>query len=195
MLTLAGIIVPIVLAIQAGTHNSPNRWLYLLLILWLLPIGSLIKKEYQRQIYDPTLVLNYQDRWDHMKVERADAAKAIKSYLECRDWCEVEDRRVVEDILDFWEDVGFYMSAGRMGERVVYHHFYHWMILYYQGLREYISVERKKEKTGWEHVKPMVDIMMEIESYKIGQSIETLWFSDDEFRVALQDEWEVCKSI
>lgn len=194
MVTIFGIAIPVALAVEKAAQTtaaaSQSHIIVYILAFLLIPIGSLIRKEYLRKIYDPTLALNYQDRFDKMATRRIKAATAILSYLDCKDWDKVEHADEVEDVLDILDDLGLYLHGGQISDRVLHHHFYHWIVLYYQGAQDYIEKERSKprQRAQWEHIKTMVEVLMETEAVKQGESIDSLWLPDKELREALQDE-------
>src|SRR4029077_8270466 len=108
-----------------GTSNTPTYIGFLLFFAFAL-VGWY---EYRKRKYDPTWTLKYQEMFDGMTKERAEAARTIlknKSSLS-----KVEEMRdelsLIDPVLDFFEDIGFYMRGDVISPETAHHHFYHWI--------------------------------------------------------------------
>jgi hypothetical protein len=163
LLATLGVIATIVTvaASLAGTEVKPETTPLIWLILRIaIVVGTVFlvllivrtRLEYRRRTFDPTLILQFQATWDGMEQVREEAAKACEKYLsfpeESRDWQRIEktDREMVEPVLDFFEDLGFYLKGDQFSDEVVYHHFYHWIRGWYSNLESYVEYYRHKKK-------------------------------------------------
>ena len=186
-------LTPIV-AVTAKTVSSPGVdffWFYIWVSLLLIPVGSLIHKECKRRMYDPTLVLKFQDTFDNLKVERKKAATAILTFMEKRDWNLVENKSDIDEVLDFMEDLAFYLYAGQIGERVVYHHFHYWFDIYHQGASSYIALKRRDNKSFWENIPNMMERLNKIEACKRNVPVSSLVFPDSDLKLELSYERDI----
>ena len=121
--------------------------------------------EYRRRAHDPSLVLQYQKMFDEMAKERCLAAKTLLEYkghlgdLEHKG--DVLDK--IDDVLDFFDDVGFYQKGGQISPETAHHHFYHWLRMYWQASRDYVEAWQKREGARWNHIGDLFEITSEVE--------------------------------
>src|SRR5258707_6961524 len=60
------------------------------------------------RIYNPSLISKYWEAFEKMEgVKRGSAASACLDFLRVGDWEKVKEPERVEDVLDFFEDLGF----------------------------------------------------------------------------------------
>jgi hypothetical protein len=110
---------------------------------WWLIIGGIIGVilllfqagvEYQVRTYDSALAFRFDDRFfdDEMRKARSKAAKLLK---ESQGKLRRTDPELadIDDVLDFFEDLGFYQHGDQITPEVAHHHFYHWIRGYYTG--------------------------------------------------------------
>jgi hypothetical protein len=122
------------------------------------------RADYKKRTYDPTWVLEFGKIFnaDEMKKTRAKAASALKhsqSKLKTTDFSSSE----VDNVLDFLEDLGFYLRGDQMTPEVVHHAFHYWIRGYYNAARGYLEMVQEKEPTCWEHVSYLFEVSHEIE--------------------------------
>jgi hypothetical protein len=173
---------------ETVTSTNDFYWYYGFFVLFMVPIISLIWKEQRRRMYDPTLALNFQDTFESMREQRKKAARSI---IECRsknDWSQISDYSSLDDVINFLDDLGFYLYAKQIGERVMYHHFYHWVEMYYQSAMPYIILERKKYNSQWEFIPNLHEQLIKIEAVKRNSSSSEIMLSEKEIIDKLTDE-------
>ncbi len=124
---------------------------------------------YRKHTYDPTWVLKYQDKFDAMEEkERPIAARLLLNGLKEKDYlsqigAKRKELSDIDPVLDFFEDLGFYVKGVQISPEVAHHHFYHWIRGYYQASRDYIDPWRDKEPARWEHLAYLFEITFEVE--------------------------------
>jgi hypothetical protein len=142
-------------------------------IVWTLLVGLIVGLtllfiqtwiEYRRRKFDPTWALKFSDIFDNpeMKRTRSRAAKALKdnaTVLRRPDFSTAD----IDRVLDFFEDLGFYMDGDQITPEVVHHTFHHWIRGYYLAARDYLEAAQEEEPSQWEFVKILFDATNEIE--------------------------------
>jgi hypothetical protein len=120
--------------------------------------------EYRRRTYDPTWAIKFDEMFDSGEMKNARAASA--AYL--RDKCDELDRSDLscadlDDIFDFFENIGFYMHRDQITPEVAHHFYHYWIRGYYSAGCRYVDKARRKEPARWEFVKILFDATNEIE--------------------------------
>ncbi len=140
---------------------------------WALLIGGVIGTallsvqcwaEYRKRTYDPTWVRKFDERFTskEMLEIRSLAATKLKSdgsKLAHEAYTSVE----IDNILDFLQDLGFYMRGDQMTPEVTQHAFYYWIRGYYLIAKGYLQKERVERPAQWESVKPLFEMTREVE--------------------------------
>jgi hypothetical protein len=118
---------------------------------------------------------NFQAVFDEMYPKRKKAAESLRRKHD-------SDRKNidpsinelvdVDDVLDFFEDIGFYVKGGQISAEVAHHHFYHWIRGYWKASRDYIESRQQLESTIWSHIGELFDTTWDIESSYTNRSKE-----------------------
>jgi hypothetical protein len=147
--------------------------------------------EYCRRTYDPTWIFKFDERFydDNMKQVRTKASKLLKKRQgNLRNTS--EDLADIDDVLDFFEDLGFYEYGDQITPEVAHHHFYHWIRGYYLASRDYIDAWRQKEPSRWEHIPELFNNTSLIEAKRTRSKnvpsltqLEITTFLDDEIEL------------
>jgi hypothetical protein len=140
--------------------------------------------EYRRLKYDPHWAMNFQDRFDRETEARARAARALLNNKADLKNIENETLADIDDVLDFFEDVGLYQRADHISPELAHHHFFHWTRGYWQAAKPYVEAWRVKEHARWNHLEELFDTSCDIEHREQGGTREQLRLSEvdlDEF--------------
>lgn len=149
--------------------------------------------EYQQLTNDPTWAFRFDDRLysDELKEARCRAAKIFKNNqgkLRSTDKG-LED---IDDVLDFLEDIGFYVHGDQISPEVAHHHFFHWIRGYYLAARDYIEAWQEQESASWMHIKELFETTRQIETRGKGRTTLTAEqiseFLDSEIRAVTDNE-------
>jgi hypothetical protein len=137
--------------------GSGSHILYIVLPAFVIVLMVVAKTcfQYQNRTYDPTWALRFQTVFDGMCGKRKKAAAALRE--------KDAGRKDVDDVLDFFEDIGFYVKGGQISAEVAHHHFYHWIRGYWKASREYIEERQKSEPTVWMYIGELFDTTCDIE--------------------------------
>jgi hypothetical protein len=142
--------------------------------------------------YKNDLILRYQDRYeDRMISERVQAATAISDYLQKGNWDAVSDRNIdsLEDVLAFYDELGFYWKNHEVSDDVLYEHFYSDMRTYCQVGINYIHVNQKKDSPAdWEYVEPLFDELTRMEAKRIGKDFSSCTWDTNTLQEYLNSE-------
>jgi hypothetical protein len=147
----------------------------------------------QQRTYDPTWAFRFDDRLysDELKEARCRAAKILKNNqgkLRSTDKG-LED---IDDVLDFLEDIGFYVHGDQISPEVAHHHFFHWIRGYYLAARDYIEAWQEQESASWMHIKELFETTRQIETRGKGRTTLTAEqiseFLDSEIRAVTDNE-------
>ena len=119
--------------------------------------------EFRRRTYDLTWIFKYDDRFSskEMKAARAKAAKVLKKQQGQLSRC-TSDIGCIDDVLDFFEELGFAERGGQITPEVIHQNFHYWIRGYYSAAKEYIAAHRNDEKSRWEHLESLHEIVYEV---------------------------------
>jgi uncharacterized integral membrane protein len=194
-------IVTIAAILVGGNQNAPLTWIVLTaaIVTGITLVALLVIKtrlEYRRRTYDPTLTFEFQRMFDSLEEARCEAARVSRSFLDIpaqsRKWEAVpkRDREKLEPVLDFLEDLGFYLQGDQFSDEVAHHSFFHWIRGWYSNLESYVEYYRtaKNEMAAYEHIKMLHARVSEIEKrYEKAK----LWLTTDQEKLDfLKEECE-----
>jgi hypothetical protein len=167
-----------------GGSIKPETLLYLkfsetvawiLLVVFAVILASKTWLEYQRRVYDPSMIWTFQKEFDALEDKRKEAAIVCLEFLrsnsterdETKRWAETDltERIKVEPILDCFEDVGFYLAGDQFSDMVAHHNFFHWIRGWYCILAPYIEYYQitKGERSAYIHIEKLFWRTAEIE--------------------------------
>lgn len=138
----------------------------LVFVVALAVIYYQTRLNYQQKTHDLTWALKFQDKFEEMGAQRFKAAWLLKNKRELLSEPK-KNRQVlgdIDDVLDLFEDVGFYLQGEYITPEVAYHHFYHWVRGYYQSAKEYITRWQDEEEARWENLESLYKTLDELES-------------------------------
>jgi hypothetical protein len=125
--------------------------------------------------YKNDLVLRYQDRFEErMIADRVHAAKAISFFLKNGKWTGVsaKDTDGLENVLAFYDELGFYWKHDEISTDVLYEHCYSDMRTYCQEGLDYIHLSQKNDSPAdWEYVEPLFSELTKIEAKRAGKDV------------------------
>jgi hypothetical protein len=120
---------------------------------------------HRRSIYDPKWGLRFQAIFDGMGQQRDRAALILLHYK--KELAQTESKKQdldnIDEVLDFLDDLGFYLKGGHLSPEVAHHHFYHWIRGYTQAAKKYIEACRAKEPARWNHIAELVQATSAVE--------------------------------
>ncbi|HEX4117976.1 MAG TPA: hypothetical protein VHX99_04180 [Rhizomicrobium sp.] len=115
--------------------------------------------EYQRRTYDLTWIFKYDERFSskEIKEHRVLAATTIKKHQKSlrRVDTDLDD---IDDVLDFFDELGFNEQGGQISPEVLHQNFHYWIRGYYSATKEYIEAWREKQPSRWEYVEELYKI-------------------------------------
>ena len=141
--------------------------------------------EARKMNYSPELVMKHDEIFnsEEMKKQRSIAAETLKN-LKGKDGKddvaknEEKLRKNVDNILDFFETLGFYVKGDQMSAKVVHQYFYYWLCSYWAIARDYVNYRRKEEPEQWKHVEYLFKITCHLDKglllgwTKLAQNLE-----------------------
>lgn len=175
----------LLLASLTQPSTTSNQWLHSA-VLWGLVGGVVItiallivqtRYEYRRRTYDPTWVLDFNAAFfsdSQMKKTRSNAAKSLKKNRKrLRD--ESYKNPDLDDVIDFFEDVGFYVFGDQIAPEVAHHSFHYWLRGYCSVAQPYIEMAQKTKPSQWECIGELLSVTQEVEDERSGsRSVRTL---------------------
>ena len=120
---------------------------------------------YVKLTYDPSWVMIFQKRFDEMRKDRSETAQALRENRgKLGDVKKNRDEfAIIEAVLDFFEDVAFYVRGDQLSPEVAWHHFYHWLRGYWNASREYVEAYRKEEPKAYANIQLLFETLCQIE--------------------------------
>jgi len=119
-------------------------------------IVSKTKTECKRRTFDPASIAFLQTAFDQLETTRKRncAAELCLEFLKMEGeekdrWKRIpkNKREEVEPVLDFLEDVGYYLNGDVISDELAHHNFFHWIRGWYSVLKNYIELYQE-EKEG-----------------------------------------------
>jgi hypothetical protein len=140
---------------------------------------------YSQDWYSPTLALKYQDEFEGATAckARATAAKQFKEHKKYNN-----ETKEIEEVLDIFEDIGFYVMHDEISPEVAHHHFYHWIRGYVQTASEYIDNYRREQPTAYDHCKFLLEQTTAVEAKKMKCDPSTLTLDDKRIASFIDEE-------
>ncbi len=158
------------------------------------------KLEYKRRIHDPTLALHYQSLFDQQYLKKRLHAAEVLLKHNPEELQEIEKKESelypIDDLLDFFEDLGFYAEGDQISQVVVHNHFYYWFQGYWSKAHFYAEAWQQKDKdpARWEHIQKLFDLTSQIEASKGGVKLLTLEKANEFLESEIEEMKEKLKS-
>jgi hypothetical protein len=132
------------------------------------------------------LLLKLDERYDTvgMRRLRRSAAKSLLAKSASGD---------VDEVLDFFEMIGFLVQGGALDKKMVWHNFFHSVSGYWNSAKEYIQQEqeRLKDPTVWRELDFLYKSVTTIEKRERKCLDSDLLLSKDSIEKFLQEEAEI----
>jgi hypothetical protein len=131
---------------------------------------------------DLILRLEDQFRTERMYVNRRKASLAFQAN-HCADAV-----NEIDEIIDFFEGVGFMVSRGALNEKIVWTFFSSYLFRFWHFAQEYIEQERKRDTTLWSEFIKLYHTLVKIQlgvRWKCGTGLK---LSEEDYRQFLQEE-------
>jgi hypothetical protein len=157
-----------IIAAQSAAPIGVQTSIFILclgILLAAILLGLHWNSEYRRRTYDPAWALKFGDIFDsrEMKKTRVAAAKNLK-----KDLAHLGNQNYssgnIDDVLDFFEDVGFYVCGDQLTPEVAHHAFYYWIRGYYLIARPYIEAVQIDRPGQWFYLPRLFEITHEVET-------------------------------
>jgi len=165
-------------------------WVILGLFLGFVFVSLQTWLEYRRRTHDPTWILKFQEQFNSLDKQRAKASKCLlknRNHLNDLEQYE-EELSDIDDVLDFLDDIGFYMEGDQISPEVAHHHFYHWIRGYWEASEAYVKAWQRKEPPRWNHVRRLYETVTQVEVHESGFVRDQLILTPDKIAEFLEDE-------
>ena len=96
------------------------------------------------------LLLKMDDRFNRMRASRRKAATYWKK-KEAGEDVPVADSAHLDEVLDFFDLLGYFLKLGALDRRAVWNMFYHPAHHWYSDAKDYMTPQRQKDSTIWEN--------------------------------------------
>jgi len=180
---------------QTTPQRAPQWWLDPWLIVFIVALFLIawlflhLWFQYKNTIFSPEWPFKFQESFDNLEDERHEAAQRCLEFLNKGDWSKVDRADGVDPILDFFEDLGFYIGNwGFLCEETLHHHFYHWARAYLQVTDDYRKEKGRTDPACWNHCQSLLDKLSEVESLLRNRPIAELLLSKQMLESYLKEE-------
>jgi hypothetical protein len=165
---------------------------------WLIVVGVIIavllltfraRSEYLQRTYDPTWINKFNEQFfdQEMIKSRQLAAKTLMEYsgrLESGD----KQLRNIDDVLDFFEELGFYVKGDQISPEFAHQSFYYWIEGFCAAAKPYIKRKQEISATAWDHIDYLYTVTKQVEDEITKKKNEE--FDSAELTMFLNDERE-----
>jgi len=135
-------------------------WVAFVVVMIILGLSAYF--EYRRRTHDWVLVFNFVETFE--KLHRGKAA----SFLLDKSKGASDECSALDDLLDLFEDIGFYLKGDQISSEVVHHTFEYWIRIYCQKAESYIRDKRRTEPLVWGHLDFLLNAVSRIEIRRRG---------------------------
>lgn len=94
----------------------------------------------------------------------------------------------IDDVLDFFDTVGYLVRVGALDKEMAWHTFFHWVRAYWYASKDYVAETRLKEPTVWEDFDQLYHKLMRLEAKKQKKRSLDLVPSIEEMKTFLNQE-------
>jgi len=164
-------------------YNALSAWAAVTASLIAI-IALIIESRRTRFQVGVDIFLKFNDRFfenEAMKIVRRKAANGILT----------GKNEEVDDVLDFFEEIGLLLKRKAIDEKFVWHSFYHWVHRYYFLTKSYVDTVRKDDDTIWEDFVWLHDRISNYEKKRRNCSDQDLDLEESDLKEFLQDEMNV----
>ncbi len=154
---LSILLASLLAAVTAILQNAP-----VYLILLLLTFGVFLCVFISQQSWEEkseTRLDKLDDRFAGLSSARVAAALHLLG--------KKEDKGAVEDVIDFFEDVGFHLKNYRLEQNEVYHRFAHYIQIYYESAYDRIIERLTAEGDTWEHLPYLYTAILKVKAKRV----------------------------
>lgn len=159
----------------AATQQVPrmnNSLLFWLVALGLLFVVVQTRKRYQAITYHSKIVLDLVETWEEkLDKQRTIAAKCCLEFFKPQngDWSNIKKQhpnaRMLEDILNVFDDLGFYLYFNQISDELVHHYFGHFVLLYWlAGSDAYVADYRARQPAAYRYVEELFKRVRRVEA-------------------------------
>jgi len=115
---------------------------------------------------------------------------AAKTLIEYEGRLDSGDKQLnyINDVLDFFEQLGFYVKGDKVSPEFVHQSFYYWIEGYYAAARPHIVREQTMNPTAWDHIEYLYIVTKQVEEEITKKKVKKL--DSTELRSFLDDESE-----
>ncbi|MDP3043029.1 MAG: hypothetical protein Q8N21_01370 [bacterium] len=136
------------------------------------------------------LILRLEDQFStqRMYVNRRKVARAFqnKNY--------VEAMNEIDEIIDFFEGVGFFVKRGALDRKVVWTFFFSYLFRFRHFAKEYIENEQSRDPTLWTEFVDLYNNLLQIERADRRNRKSSLEISEDDLEQFLREETNLAVS-
>ena len=125
---LSILLASLLAVVTAIIQNAPVYLILLLLIFGVFLCVFISQQSWEEK--SESRLDNLDKRFAEMSSVRIAAAQTILGIK--------HDKGAVEDVIDFFEDIGFHLKKHRLDQNEVYHRFAHYIQLYFESASERI---------------------------------------------------------
>jgi hypothetical protein len=93
-----------------------------------------------------------------------------------------------DEVLDFFDVVGYLTYRGALDNRMVWHDFYYWIVGYYENAQVHIAKNVKNDPARWEDFVRIYRTMLDVESDRTSRPEEKLHLSSEKLVEFLEEE-------
>jgi hypothetical protein len=160
----------LVILMMFVTGRPALNWTFAIVtIIGLALLGLQTWANYYRQWYDPSLALKYLH--DFNDKDLMDSRKtACEYYLKHKEW-PIE----IEDVLDIFDDLGFFVQTIHISRDVLHQYFCWWICGYLTTAKDYIKARQvgdaakglPADPTRWEHCQYLLHEVLKVEAARL----------------------------
>jgi hypothetical protein len=102
-----------------------------------------------------------------------------------------KDLSYVDDVLDFFEMIGYLTRQGALDEKGVWNFFFSWLNIYWHAAEEYITIATEKDPSVWADLRYLYGRLIAIEKHERHCSDSDIVPSEDDLKELLEAESEL----
>ena len=170
------------------------RLIFLIAILAaIFGLFAQIRASLHQKEFKTDWLFHFEDEWRDMRDDRSMAATEVLQYMKTDNWDTVTNTENLDQVLDFFEDLGFYSENNQISDEILHQEFYSEMRMYCQPSEQYITQAEISEPAVWNHVLPLLKRMTLIESKRTGTPPALCFWPSEKEEEYLNSETDLVK--
>jgi hypothetical protein len=123
------------------------------------------RSKYLQRTYDPKWINKFNEQFLDQESMIKSRRLAAKTLMEYEGRLDSGDKQLdsIDDVLDFFEELGFYVKGDQVSPEFAHQSLFNWIEGYYTAAESYIRYEQTITPTSWDHIEYLYVVTKQVE--------------------------------